>query len=112
MDNKAFSVFTLFCAVAGLLASIGVAYAADIAIIDYDDEWTKVAAVGPCLDEYGYKYDDITQDVQDGNLTLDGYKLLFMSAMYTNNATLHQNVDKNEAKIHDFVKGGVENTLI
>jgi len=104
--KKAFSVFTLLCAVAGLLASIGVAYAADIAIIDYADEWTQAAALGPCLDEYGYKYDDITKDVEGGTLKLDGHRLLFMSAMYTNNATLHQNVDKNEAKIHDFVDRG------
>ena len=48
--SKAFSVFTLLCAVAGLLASTGAVYAADIAIIDFADQWTQVAALGPCLD--------------------------------------------------------------
>jgi len=104
--DKISSVPALVFVIAGLLATIGVAYAADIAIIDFADQWTKVAAVGPSLDEYGYKYDDITKDVEGGTLKLDGYKLLFMSAMYTNNSTLHQSVDKNETKIHDFVNGG------
>jgi len=82
--------------------------AADIAIIDYADEWTNSAALGPCLEEYGYDFDDITNDVEQGNLDLDGYRLLFMSSMYTNNPKLHQSVDKNEDVIHDFVqKGGV-----
>jgi len=90
----------MFIAITCLLVTTVTAYAAYIAIIDYADQWTKVAAMGPSLDEYGYKYDDITKDVQGGTLKLDGYRLLFMSAMYTNNATLHQNVDKNEKKIH------------
>jgi hypothetical protein len=89
-----------------LLLAVSWSYAADIAIIDFADQWTQVAAVAPSLDEYGYDYDDITQDVEAGNLNLDGYRLLFMSAMYTNNPTLHQNVDKNEDVIHDFVDGG------
>lgn len=82
--------------------------AANIAIIDYADEWTNSAALGPCLEEYGYDFDDITNNIEQGNLDLAGYKLLFMSAMYTNNNTLHQNVDTNADVIHNFVeKGGV-----
>jgi hypothetical protein len=99
--------FTLSFTLATLIILLAeTAFAADIAIIDYADQWTQVAAVGPSLAEYGYKYDDITKDVEGGSLKLDGYKLLFMSAMYTNNATLHQSVDKNEKKIHDFVENG------
>ena len=91
-----------------MLIILPFAYSADIAIIDYADEWTHVAGVNQCLQEYGYKYDDITKDVETGNLNLDGYKLLFMSAMYTNNVNLHQSVDKNEKVIQEFVdKGGV-----
>ena len=104
--NKAFSVFTLLCAIAGLLALTEAIYAADIAIIDFADQWTQVAALGPCLDEYGYEYDDITKDVEGGTLKLDGYRLLFMSAMYTNNASLHQAVDDNAGVIQDFVERG------
>lgn len=96
------------CTIATLITLSRSVFTADIAIIDYADQWTQVAAVGPSLDEYGYKYDDITKDVEGGSLKLDGYKLLFMSAMYTNNATLHQSVDQNEKAIHAFVeKGGV-----
>ena len=105
MENR-IPVFILLLAFVSSLVLAGASYAADIAIIDYADEWTKVAAVGPCLDEYGYDYDDITEAVEGGVLKLDGYRLLFMSAMYTNNTALHQGVDKNADVIQDFVKGG------
>ena len=104
--NKALLLSMSLCAIISLLAATGAAYAADIAIIDFADEWTKVAAVGPSLEEYGYEFDDITDDVQGGTLNLNGHRLLFMSAMYTNNAALHQSVDKNADVIQDFVKGG------
>lgn len=104
--NKILFIFTLLSTVVILLALTGTAYAADIAIIDFADEWTQVAAVGPSLEEYGYDYDDITDDVMGGNLNLDGYSLLFMSAMYTNSAALHQSVDSNADVIQDFVSGG------
>ncbi len=104
--NRRLSVFALVCAMFALLASSKAVYAADIAIIDFADEWTRVAALGPSLDEYGYQYDDITDDVAGGTLDLTGHKLLFMSAMYTNNATLHQSVDDNAGVIQDFVSGG------
>lgn len=91
-----------------LIGLSSLVYAVDIAIIDFADEWTKVTALGPSLEELGYKFDDITNAVQGGSFKLDGYKLLFMSAMYTNNAALHQSVDKNENVIQDFVdKGGI-----
>jgi len=104
--KKKVPVFLLFLVLSGSLVLSGASYAADIAIIDFADEWTQVAAVGPCLDEYGYEYDDITNDVAGGTLKLAGYKLLFMSAMYTNNAALHQSVDDNANVIQDFVKQG------
>jgi len=88
------------------IITISCAYAADIAIVDYADEWTKTAALSQCLDKYGYKYDNITKSLEGGTLELKGYKLLFLSSMYTNNPTLHQNIDKNETKVHDFVKQG------
>ncbi len=91
-----------------VLITIPFANSADIAIIDFADQWTTVAALGPSLEKYGYKYDDITKEVEKGNLKLDGYRLLFMSSMYTNNTALHQSVDKNEKVIHAFVeRGGV-----
>jgi hypothetical protein len=89
-----------------LMVMVSLTHAADIAIIDFADQWTKVSAVGPCLEEMGYQFDDITADVEAGNLELDGYRLLIMSAMYTNSAALHQTVDDNEGAIHDFVEAG------
>jgi hypothetical protein len=95
-----------FLTLALLVGFLSLAHAADIAIIDFADEWTKVAAVGPSLEELGYEFDDITDEVEGGNLNLDGHRLLFMSAMYTNNAALHQAVDNNADVIHKFVENG------
>ncbi|HIE28827.1 TPA: hypothetical protein EYP66_16245 [Candidatus Poribacteria bacterium] len=50
--------FLLICITAILMTLVEMLFAADIAIIDYADQWTQVAALGPSLDEYGYKYDD------------------------------------------------------
>jgi len=93
-------------ALVSLAIAVSPVHAADIAIIDYADEWTNVTALGPSLDDYGYVYDDITEEVKGGTLTLDGYRLLFMSAMYTNSTSLHQSVDANADVIRNFVEGG------
>jgi len=82
------------------------AMAADVAIIDYADEWTQVEALGPTLDEMKIKYDDITDDVIKGNFQLAGYKLFFICSMATNNSTIHSNLDGNAKVIQDFVKEG------
>ena len=81
------------------------AMAADVAIIDYADQWTQVKALGPTLNEMKIKYDDITDDVMKGNFQLAGYKLFFICSMATNNPTIHSNLDGNAKVIQDFVKG-------
>lgn len=86
--------------------SLNISRAAEIAIVDYADEWTKVAAVAPSLDHLKIPYDNLTADVEKGNLKLSGQRLLFLSSMVTNSVTLHQNLDKNAQIIQDFVKGG------
>ncbi len=82
------------------------ANAADIAVVDFADEWTKTDALRKTLDEFGIKYDDLTQELEKGNLPLKEQGLFFIGSMTTNNATLHQNLDKNAKVIQDFVKRG------
>ena len=96
----------MFAVVVACVGGMTVAEATDIAIIDYADEWTQSAALGPSLTEFGYEFDDLTDDAQGGNLQLGGYHLLFLSAMYTNNAALHQTLDDNAAEIQGFVDDG------
>jgi hypothetical protein len=81
-------------------------YAADVAIIDYADQWTQVEALGPSLEELGIKFDDITADVEGGKFDLAGYKLFFICSMATNNQTIHRSLDDNEKVIHSFVQDG------
>ena len=80
--------------------------AADIAVVDFADQWTNSDALRKTLDEFGIKYDDLTQELEKGNLPLKDQGLFFIGSMTTNNATLHQNLDKNAKVIQDFVKRG------
>jgi len=89
-----------------LLFLIPSAYAADVAIIDYADQWTQVRGLGPSLEKLGVKFDDITKDVELGKFDLNGYKLFFICSMATNNPQIHQSLDDNEKVIHDFVRNG------
>lgn len=104
--DQTFTATVLLTLVVLLAPAAMDAISADIAIIDYADEWTQVAAVAPSLEEYGYEFDDITAKVEAGDVNLAGYHLLFMSAMYTNNPSLHQNVDDNADVIQAFVEAG------
>jgi len=91
-----------------LLVATSWAYAADIAIVDYADEWNKQACVGLLLDDLGRDYDDITDQVENGDLNLDGYKILIIGSFATNNTTLHTSMDANAGEIEAFLtRGGV-----
>jgi hypothetical protein len=81
-------------------------YAADIAIVDYADEWNHQACLGPLLDDLGEDYDDISADVEDGNLDLSGYKTFMIGSFVTNNSALHASLDNNAAEIERFLSDG------
>ena len=98
--------FSLTILVLLMALSFTMAHAADIAIVDFADQWTKVDALRQTLDEFGIKYDDLTKGLEKGSLPLSNQKLFFIGSMTTNNATLHQNLDKNAKVIQDFVKRG------
>ncbi len=88
--------------------SLTTANAADIAIVDFADQWTKSDALRQTLDEFGVEYDDLTKDIENGKLSFKDQGLFFIGSMTTNNATLHQNLDKNAKEIQDFVnRGGI-----
>jgi hypothetical protein len=81
--------------------------AAKIAVIDFADEWTKVDALRQTLDEFKVEYDDLTKALEGGKLPLKAENKIFLiGSMLTNNAGLHQNLDKNAKVIQDFVENG------
>ena len=90
-----------------LVLSVMVVQAANIAVVDFADEWTKVDALRQTLDEFDVSYDDLTDALEDGQLQFNAdNKIFLIGSMTTNNATLHQNLDKNAKAIQDFVENG------
>jgi len=81
-------------------------YAADIAIVDFADQWNLKACLGPLLDDLGQKYDDITGQVEKGQLDLSGYRIFIIGSFATNNATLHRSLDDNAGEIERFLADG------
>ena len=77
--------------------SLRTANAADIAIVDFADQWTNSDALRITLDEFGVEYDDLTKDIENGNLSFKDQGLFFIGGMTTNNATLHQNLDNRQS---------------
>ena len=91
---------------AAMVLLIGTAYAAEIAIVDFADEWNQQACLGPLLDDLGADYDDITGDVEGGNLDLNGYKTFIIGAFVTNSTTLHASLDANAGEFDRFLSDG------
>ena len=99
-------LFAWFC-ILNLALSVMAVEAAKIAVVDFADEWTKVDALRQTLDEFKVEYDDLTKVLEDGELPLKAENRIFLiGSMTTNNAGLHQNLDKNAKAIQDFVKNG------
>ena len=87
------------------LLTSSVSPAAEIAIVDYADQWTKVDALRQTLDEFKIKYDDYTKNVEQGTLAFKvENRLFFIGCMITNNPNLHSVLDKNAKAIQDFAK--------
>jgi hypothetical protein len=104
MTNFRFLLITLALFIAFSLNS---ANAAEIAVVDFADQWTQVDALRQTLDKFGVEYDDLTKEIETGKLSFKpDNKFFFIGSMTTNNATLHQNLDKNEAAIQEFVRNG------
>ena len=82
-------------------------YCAKLAMVDYADQWTKVDALRQTLDKFKVEYDDYTKRIEKGELKfIPENKLFFIGSMTTNNAALHQGLDKNAGVIQKFVKNG------
>ncbi len=98
--------FAVYCILIFVL-SVMAAEAATIAVVDFADEWTKVDALRQTLDEFEVEYDDLTNALEDGQLPLKAeHKIFLIGSMTTNNAVLHQNLDKNAEAIQEFVENG------
>ena len=95
------------CCILTFVLSVMAVEAAGIAVVDFADEWTKVDALRQTLDELDVAYDDLTNALEGGQLTFKAENKIFLiGSMTTNNAVLHQNLDKNAKAIQDFVKNG------
>ena len=102
-----FPRFFIFYCIFSLIIIGTTVHAAQIAIVDFADEWTKVDALRQTLDEFKVKYDDLTNDLENGTLPFNAdNKIFLIGSMVTNNPVLHQNLDKNAKTIQDFVKNG------
>lgn len=99
-------LFAWFC-ILNLVLSVMTVKAARIAVVDFADQWTKVDALRQTLDEFKVEYDDLTKSLEDGKLPFKAeHKTFLIGSMVTNNAELHQSLDKNAKAIQDFVENG------
>ncbi len=95
------------CYILSLVLCVMVVQAAGIAVVDFADEWTKVDALRQTLDEFEVEYDDLTNALEGGQLTFKAeHRIFLIGSMTTNNAVLHQNLDKNAKAIQEFVENG------
>ncbi len=95
------------CCILTLVLTVITVETAEIAVVDFADEWTKVDALRQTLDELDVEYDDLTNALEGGQLHFEAdNKIFLIGSMTTNNAVLHQNIDKNAIAIQDFVKNG------
>ncbi|MCY4402073.1 MAG: hypothetical protein OXD54_05800 [Candidatus Poribacteria bacterium] len=95
------------CSIMTLVVSVLIVEASGIVVVDFADEWTKVDALRQTLDEFKVEYDDLTNDLEGGQLQFKADDRIFLiGSMTTNNAVLHQNLDKNAQAIQDFVENG------
>ena len=90
-----------------LILGVMTVESAKIAVVDFADQWTQVDALRQTLDEFNVEYDDLTKELENGKLPFKAENRIFLiGSMTTNNAALHQNLDKNAKVIQDFVKNG------
>ena len=101
-----FRLFAWLC-ILNLVLSVMAVKAAQIALVDFADQWTQVDALRQTLDEFKVEYDDLTKSIEGGTLPFKAENKTFLiGSMVTNNAELHQNLDKNAKMIQDFVENG------
>jgi len=112
MDKRMRKHWVLVC-LAGMLwvlvcASCFASDAAQIAILDYADEWTKTTGVGPLLDAARVSYVDLTPMLERRQLDLAGYDILIIGSFFTNSSELRENLNLQAKALRDFVeRGGV-----
>ena len=103
MLSRLFVWMFIFNLILGVMA----VESAKIAIVDFADQWTRVDALRQTLDEFKVEYDDLTNALENENLPFKAENRIFLiGSMTTNNAALHQNLDKNAKAIQDFVTNG------
>lgn len=81
---------------------------AQVAILDYADEWTKTTGVASLLDAAKVSYADLTPMLERRQLDLAGYDTLIIGSFLTNSGELRENLNLQANVLRDFVeRGGV-----
>lgn len=112
MDKRMRKHWVLVC-LAGMLwvlvcVSCFASDGAQIAILDYADEWTKTTGVGPLLDAARVSYADLTPMLERRQLDLAGYDILIIGSFFTNSSELRENLNLQAKALRDYVeRGGV-----
>ena len=95
------------CSIMTLVVGVLMVEASGIVVVDFADQWTKVDALRQTLDEFKVEYDDLTNDLEGGQLHFKADdKVFLIGSMTTNSAVLHQSLDNNAQVIQDFVENG------
>ena len=95
------------CCILTLVLSVMAVESANIAIVDFADEWTRVDALRQTLNKFKVEYDDLTNTLKGGQLHFKAENRIFLiGSMTTNNVVLHRNLDRNAQVIQNFVKNG------
>ena len=95
------------CCILTLVMSVMTVQATEIAVVDFADQWTGVDALRQTLDEFDVAYDDLTDALEDGQLTFKAeHRIFLIGSVVTSNPVLHENLDKNEKAIQNFVENG------
>ena len=90
-----------------LILGVMAVESAKIAIVDFAEQSTLVDVLRQTPDEFKVEYDVLTKALEDEKLPFKAENRVFLiGSMTTNNAALHQNLDKNAKVIQDFVKNG------
>ncbi len=95
------------CCILTLVMSVMAVQATEIAVVDFADQWTGVDALRQTLDGLEVAYDDLTDALEDGQLTFKAeHRIFLIGSVVTSNPVLHENLDKNAKAIQNFVENG------
>lgn len=78
-----------------------------IAIIDHQDPWTETKGLGESLADIRQSHTDLTAGLLAGGaVKLDGFQVLIIGSLCTENSAIHEALEKAGPHLRSFVAGG------